>query len=102
MYCNRLQESFREHPGALRTQVDTGVNAGLSLAKFKQNLEGAFGKFHRSWRTDLPPAPFVELALLSDDSRFLNPQGTCSGRQLGALKRAADRTILMRRMATRF
>jgi hypothetical protein len=41
MYFNRLQESFREHAGALPTQVDAGVNAGLSLAKLEQNLEGA-------------------------------------------------------------
>ena len=45
MYSNRLQESFREHAGALRTQVDAGVNARLSLAKLEQNLEGALANF---------------------------------------------------------
>ena len=60
MYSNRLQESFREHPGALRTQVDTGVNAGFSLAKFKQNLEGAVANF-----TEVGVAIFLPLWLWS-------------------------------------
>ena len=60
MYSNRLQENCREHAGALRTQVDAGVNTGFLLAKLEQNLEGAVANF-----TEIGVATFLRLWLWS-------------------------------------